>query len=254
MNEVVERLKEVTEMLEKGLKNPSYLKLAKIAFDVNEFSATVDAYTAYDKTEKGKKVIDALKENRSLTPREKNMLRDVLIGDAIYYVKMEANIEDWMDEMMRHIRILRSYEKRQKLDFEDMFEISATVRDMENVLNDVISYFEAKDRIERFNKEYRTNEAIEKSREALIELVQKCIDGVDLREEAMEKLREKIANEGIELKDENERETEFGETYDEEGESKPSHEKIKKEDEKENEMQKAHKIVKIKRKVVKASK
>jgi hypothetical protein len=124
-----------------------------------------------------------------------------------------------------------------------MFEISATVRDMENVLNDVISYFEAKDRIERFNKEYKTNESIEKSRDALIELVQKCIDGVDLKEEAMQVLREKIASEGIELKDENERDTEFGETFDEEGASEPKQDKMK-----------AHKVVKIKRKVVKASK
>jgi hypothetical protein len=92
MNEVIEKLKQVTETLEKGLKNPSYLKLAKIAFEVNEFSATVDAYTAYDRNEKGKKVIVALKENRALTPREKNMLRDVLIGDALYYFKREVYI------------------------------------------------------------------------------------------------------------------------------------------------------------------
>ncbi len=252
MNEVVERLNEITKALEKGLKNPAYLRLAKVAFEINEFSATVDAYTVFDKNEKGKKIIEALKEDRALTSREKNMLRDVLIGDAIYYVKMEANIEDWMDEMMRHIHILRAYEKRQKLEFEDMFEISATVRDMANVLNDVISYFEAKDRIERYNNEYGSNEAIDRSRKILIELVQKSIDGVDLKEEAMSALREKMAKAGLELKDE-ERDSEFGETFDEEGEDvEPPAPKPKRKEE-DNERKFARKVVKIKRKVLRPS-
>lgn len=98
-----------------------------------------------------KNIISKLKENKSLTNQDLELVRLWIIGDAESYTKIENNFQDWLNEFKRIESILSEYEKKE-LTPEDLFKLLAVLEDAIRNASDIGNFLEKQERVKKFEK------------------------------------------------------------------------------------------------------
>lgn len=146
-----EDLKRLAKRIGDNIKNPSFINLVKLGFEIEEAAEKARKTTQEENLEKAKKVLAAISAGRKLTQKEKNLIREIIIGDAERYIEEEENLEDKMEFLQRASKKLSEIAKDENPDYE---QLAAILREVGSVLNSVAGYFEAKERVEKFNSAF----------------------------------------------------------------------------------------------------
>jgi len=94
-------------------------------------------------------LLPKLKERKPLTPDDMKTLELLIVGDAESYLKYETEVEHWKDELRR---VLSEIGKLQASSFsvDDLMHLRALCREGREALADLVFYFDAQERIAKF--------------------------------------------------------------------------------------------------------
>lgn len=91
-----------------------------------------------------------LRNSKPLTEQDQQTLRELVVGDADSYLKMENNLQDWLNE------VNRLQEEMERLagsaDERALHQLRGVVRDATRLVPTIRSYMEERDRVERFTR------------------------------------------------------------------------------------------------------
>ncbi|VAX35744.1 hypothetical protein MNBD_UNCLBAC01-204 [hydrothermal vent metagenome] len=97
------------------------------------------------------KVISKLENNTILDAEDIDYIKLWIVGDADYYVKMENNYNDWIEEMKRIVGEMNK-EDFFTLDFKASSKLRAMSLDGIRVLGDIMFFLKQKERIKNFSE------------------------------------------------------------------------------------------------------
>ncbi len=118
-----------------------------------------------------KQVIANLRNNKAISPRDKDMIKLWILGDAESYTMMENNFHDWINEYKRLLGVLESME-RDSGSLQTLFKAQGVIEDASRVSYDIANYLEKKERIERFKNTFDHNAELDKPlRDALADIL-----------------------------------------------------------------------------------
>lgn len=94
-------------------------------------------------------LLPKLKERKPLMPEDLKALELLIVGDAEYYLKYEAELDHWKSELGR---VLGEIGKLHASPFgvDDLMHLRALCREAREALADLVFYFDAKERIDKF--------------------------------------------------------------------------------------------------------
>jgi len=96
-----------------------------------------------------KKIINKLRSKTSIANDEVALIKEWIIGDAIGYIKMENNFQDWITEYERLEKLLTTYENKD-CSPEELFKLHGILEDANRVSYDIAHFLENQDRIKKF--------------------------------------------------------------------------------------------------------
>ncbi|MCK5687067.1 hypothetical protein KAJ27_23215 [bacterium] len=94
-------------------------------------------------------IINKLRSNNPIGNNEVALIKAWIIGDAIGYVKMENNFQDWIAEYERLEKSLVFYENKD-CSPEELFKLHGILEDANRVSYDIAHFLENQDRIKKF--------------------------------------------------------------------------------------------------------
>jgi hypothetical protein len=95
-------------------------------------------------------IISKLETGQNLTPDDIQAIKLWICGDASYYVQLENNYQDWLEELDRTVQEVDALANNQP-DFDIASRMRATLLDSIRVLGDIMFYLKQKERIENFD-------------------------------------------------------------------------------------------------------
>jgi len=113
-------------------------------------------------------IIKKLESNTELSNHELDYIKLWMVGDAEYYVKLENNYNDWLEELKRLINEINKFETSQP-DFNDSSNLRAMVLDAIRVLGDILFFIKQQERVKNFTES--TKEINPQERDLLIQLL-----------------------------------------------------------------------------------
>ena len=96
-------------------------------------------------------LLPKLKEQEPLGPAELKTLELLIVGDAEYFLKYEADLERWKDEanqLMAEIAKLQS----SQLDVDGLMHLRALCQELRRVLPNIVYYLDKKERTVKFRE------------------------------------------------------------------------------------------------------
>lgn len=96
-----------------------------------------------------RQIIDKVQSNKPISPKEIDLIKAWIVGDASGYSKMENNFQDWLSEYKRLEEALSTCEK-QDCTPDDLMKIHGTLEDAIRVSYDIANFLETQDRIKKF--------------------------------------------------------------------------------------------------------
>ncbi len=113
------------------------------------------------------KAVKSLSSGRALSPEEQAVVREMIVGDAESYLRMENNFKDWQAELQRlqgeMTRLARSSNP------DAVRELRGVVKDAVRLMPNIRSYAEEKRRIEQFDTAFAHLD--DGNRELLVQLL-----------------------------------------------------------------------------------
>lgn len=96
-------------------------------------------------------IIDKLQGNKELTAEEIQLIKLWICGDADYYVKLENNYKEWVEELKRLVGEI-SKAQGNNPDFEASSNLRARLLDAIRVIGDILFFLKQKERIDNFTE------------------------------------------------------------------------------------------------------
>lgn len=96
-------------------------------------------------------LLPKLKESRPLGPSELKTLELLIVGDAEYFLKYEADLDRWKGEvsqLMAEVAKLQSL----RLDVDGLMHLRALCQELRRVLPDIVYYLDQKERVNKFHE------------------------------------------------------------------------------------------------------
>ena len=146
-----EQIQELAKKIKVGIKNPEFINLARLNLEVEDAMERAKKMALEANLEKAKKVLSSIASGKKLTQKEKNLIRDIIVGDAERYVEEEEGIEEKMEYLMRASKRLMEMAETEKPEAE---KLGAVLWEVNMTLNSVAGYFEAKERVEKFRSAF----------------------------------------------------------------------------------------------------
>lgn len=134
--------------LEGNLKTGSCWRLSTTMQDLD--AALREHIQAVTKTEV-EGIISKLQSNQELTPDEIELIKLWICGDADYYVKLENNYNDWVQELKRLVGEI-AQAQGDNPDFKAASNLRARLLDAIRVLGDIVFFLKQKERIANFTE------------------------------------------------------------------------------------------------------
>jgi hypothetical protein len=173
------RLQGIAQIMENARANMRDVNFQQAGTVLNENKNIVREEIQRETTEDIKMIISKLRANYELTPEDQDMIELWIIGDAESYIKMENNVQDWLEEYKRLENIIRNYEG-QECTISDLIKLHGIMEDAIRVSYDIAYFLEDKQRIERFKSSVKkTSNMGENDREFLINILNEKLDSSD---------------------------------------------------------------------------
>lgn len=116
-----------------------------------------------------KKIIEKLRSNTQLEQQEIDYIKLWICGDADYYVQMENNLNDWINELKRLVEAIKVMDVEQA-DFSVSSKLRAMLLDGIRVSGDIMFFLKQKERVKNFTESTLEIDAPE--RDLLIKLLE----------------------------------------------------------------------------------
>jgi len=84
-----------------------------------------------------------------LTPADLKILEVLIVGDAEYYLKYESELDEWKAQLKRVLDQIAALQSS-ALDVEGLMHARALCREAHEVVSDLVFYFDAKERVAKF--------------------------------------------------------------------------------------------------------
>jgi hypothetical protein len=117
---------------------------------INRFEATVREMQQSMLSERSKSALKNLRAGRALSEEEKSVLQSVVVGDAESYLRVENNLQDWINELQRLIGEMERLARCE--DEATMSQLRGISKDAVRLMPSLRAYMEEKDRLDRFNR------------------------------------------------------------------------------------------------------
>lgn len=117
---------------------------------INRFEATVREMQQSMLSERSKSALKNLRAGRPLSEEEKSVLQSVVVGDAESYLRVENNLQDWINELQRLIGEMERLARCE--DEATMSQLRGVSKDAVRLMPSLRAYMEEKDRLDRFNR------------------------------------------------------------------------------------------------------
>ncbi len=105
-------------------------------------------------------IIGKLQNNQELSADEINLVKLWICGDADYYVKLENNYKEWVEELRRLVGEI-AQAQGENPDFTAASNLRARLLDGIRVLGDILFFLKQKERIDNFAKSTQVIDAQE---------------------------------------------------------------------------------------------
>lgn len=96
-------------------------------------------------------LLSKLQNNEDITSQEIELIRLWIIGDALSYIKMENNYEEWIQEAQRLVEAVKSISTKE-LTPRLMGDLQGITRDATRTLSDITFYKENMERTKKFEE------------------------------------------------------------------------------------------------------
>ena len=154
MNDFHQILDKLNVDFEKAVQNGKGEDFSRLSTIFENIGAYFREYIQDETGREIKAVLRKLRDGSELADEDMELLRIWMVGDALHYVKLENNFDDWVDELKRLVGVILSY-KDKAADIHSACELRGLLRDGSRVLADIFYYVQQKDRIERFEEASR---------------------------------------------------------------------------------------------------
>ena len=94
-------------------------------------------------------LLSKLQNHEDITSQEIELIRLWIIGDALSYIKMKNNYEEWIQEAQRLVDVVKSLSTK-KLTPSLMVDLQGVARDVTRTLSDITFYKENLERTKKF--------------------------------------------------------------------------------------------------------
>jgi chromosome segregation ATPase len=96
-----------------------------------------------------KSLLSKLRSRTPLMPSDLKALELLIVGDAESYLKYESELEEWKAQLKRVLDQIAAIQGSE-FDVESLMHMRALCREAHEVLADLVFYFDAKERAEKF--------------------------------------------------------------------------------------------------------
>lgn len=96
-------------------------------------------------------LLPKLKESKPLGPAELKTLELLIVGDAEYFLKYEADLDRWKEEVKQLIAEIAKLRSSQ-LDVEGLMHLRALCQELRRVLPNIVYYLDQKERTSKFHE------------------------------------------------------------------------------------------------------
>lgn len=114
-------------------------------------------------------IINKLRSNTELDKHEIDYIKLWICGDADYYVELENNYDDWVEELKRLVEEIKKMDVEQP-DFNTSSKLRAMLLDGIRVIGDIMFFLKQKERVKNFTES--TEEIDPQERDLLIRLLE----------------------------------------------------------------------------------
>jgi len=150
---IADKINMLNEKLLTGLKNKDINALEEAETPLRQLQDHVREAIQASLRQSAEELYKKLKKGQDLTAEELRTLEKWVVGDAEYYVEIENNYKDWLNECERLRNILKVYSSPDyKEDETQLFKLNALLTDLKYTLNDVKRYTEYANRVKRFKQ------------------------------------------------------------------------------------------------------
>jgi hypothetical protein len=94
-------------------------------------------------------LVPKLAAGSPLSPADLKTLELLIVGDAEYYLKYESEVEEWRTQLKRVLDQIAGLQSS-ALDVEGLMHARALCREAHEVVSDLVYYFDAKERVAKF--------------------------------------------------------------------------------------------------------
>ncbi len=96
-------------------------------------------------------LLPRLKESKPLGPAELKTLELLIVGDAEYFLKYEADLDRWKGEVSQLIAEIANLQSSQ-LDVDGLMHLRALCQELRRVLPNIVYYLDQKERTSKFHE------------------------------------------------------------------------------------------------------
>jgi hypothetical protein len=96
-------------------------------------------------------LLPKLKESKPLGPSELKTLELLIVGDAEYFLKYEADLDRWKGEVSQLIAEVAKLQSL-RLDVDGLMHLRALCQELRRVLPDIVYYLDQKERVNKFHE------------------------------------------------------------------------------------------------------
>jgi len=171
---IADKIKILNENLERGLKNKDIEALEEAEIPLRQLQDHVRESIQAGLRESAEHLYKKLKRGEDLTPDDMNTLEKWVVGEAEYYVEIENNYNDWINECERLRNILTAYTSPGMNEDEiQLFKLNAFLTDLQFTLRDVKRYSESANRVKRFRENAMSGNIDNNDKKRLADLIGK---------------------------------------------------------------------------------
>jgi len=150
---IADKINMLNEKLLTGLKNKDIDSLTEAEVPLRQLQDHIRESIQASLRQSAEELYKKLKRGQDLTAEELRTMEKWVVGDAEYYVEIENNYNDWINECERLRNIIKVYSSPDyKEDETQLFKLNALLTDLKHTLTDVKRYTEYANRVKRFKQ------------------------------------------------------------------------------------------------------
>lgn len=145
------RLQGINKVMENALANMSNDAFQQVGSVLSNNKNDIREALQKETSTEIKNIIDHLKNKRTISTEELELIKLWIVGDAESYIKMENNFQDWLQEFKRLETVLKEYDNKE-CSPNDLFKLHGILQDAIRISYDIANFLDNKERITKFEK------------------------------------------------------------------------------------------------------